>query len=114
MMNNSIESPRPFGATLRDLLSDRDVTTRMGNPDWAGFVQLLPSIHYETPRKAVAREMHPAPKIIEAVGDALRVPPEAFVEYRLWTARRGFDPQEVGFEQAARNLAASDSKPGSR
>ena len=29
-----------------------------------------------------------------------------FVEYRVYLAQRDFDPREVGFEQAVRNLRA--------
>ena len=32
---------RSFGVHLRDLLLEKGVTTRIGNPDWAGFAQLL-------------------------------------------------------------------------
>jgi hypothetical protein len=103
-MQDHTNAPRPFGAVLRDLLLYRGVTTRMGNPDWAGFAQQLSGIHYETLRKAVVGERQPAPKLVEAVSDALGVEPDAFVEYRLWDARRRLDPQEVGLEQAMKNL----------
>jgi hypothetical protein len=105
-MIEKANATRPFGAALRDLLLERRITTRMGNPDWAGFAQQLPGIHYETLRKAVVGERPPAPKVVEAVSDALSVAPEEFTEYRLWTARRQLDPQEVGLEQAVRNLEA--------
>jgi hypothetical protein len=82
----------------------------MGNPDWAGFAQQLAGIHYETLRQAVTGERHPAPKVIEAVSDALSIPPETFIEYRLWRARRAFDPNELSLEEAARNLAALDGR----
>jgi hypothetical protein len=99
---------RPFGGVLRDLLLDKEVTTPMGNPDWAGFAQQLPGIHYETLRKAVTGERPPAPKVIEAVSDALSVSPETFVEYKLWVARRTLDPHEVGLDEAVRNLTRLD------
>jgi hypothetical protein len=99
---------RPFGATLRDLLLENEVTTPMGNPDWAGFAQQLPGIHYETLRKAVTGDRQPAPKVIEAVSDALSIPPATFVEYKLWVARRALDPNEVGLEEAVRNLVLLD------
>jgi hypothetical protein len=108
-----INTPRPFGATLRDLLLEKDVTTPMGNPDWAGFAQQLPGIHYETLRKAVTGDRHPAPKVIEAVSDALSVSPETFVEYRLWVARRMLDQNEVGLDEALRNLEAKTISAGS-
>jgi hypothetical protein len=104
---NDMNARRRFGAVLRDLLIAKGVTTRMGNPDWTGFSQQLPEIHYETLRKAVVGERHPAAKVVEAVSDALGVDPETFVEYRLWQARRRLDPQEVGLDEALRNLSCS-------
>ena len=95
---------RPFGDVLRGLLVDHGVTTRIGNPDWVGFAKQLDNIHYETLRKAVVAERQPAPKVIEAVSDALSVAPETFAEYRLWQARRLLDPQEVGLNEAVRSL----------
>jgi hypothetical protein len=94
-----------FGATLRSLLIEKGVTTPMGNPDWAGFSQLLDGVHYETLRKAVTGDRAPAKKLIEAVSDALVVPPETFVEYRMMEVQRHFDPKEVGAETALANLA---------
>jgi hypothetical protein len=99
-------SRKTFGVALRDLLIEREVTTPMGNPDWAGLAQMMDGIHYETLRKAVTGERHPAPKVIEAVSDALGVRPEFFAEYRLWKAQRQFDPREVGLDTALKNLQA--------
>jgi hypothetical protein len=98
--------PQPFGRTLRDLLIAKDVTTRNGNPDWAGFCQLLDGVSYETLRKAVTGDREPTPKIIEAVADAMSVEPETFFEYQLLDAQRRFDWREVGFDVAVANLAA--------
>jgi hypothetical protein len=101
---NDMNAPRRFGAVLRDLLIAKGVTTRMGNPDWTGFSQQLPKIHYETLRKAGVGERYPAPKLIDAVCDALSVEPSTFIEYRLTQVQTRFDPREVGFELAVRNL----------
>jgi hypothetical protein len=95
---------QPFGRTLRDLLIAEEVTTRNGNPDWAGFCQQLDGISYESLRKAVTSERSPTLKIIEAVSDALSVEPSSFVEYRLLRAQRQFDWREVGFDNAVANL----------
>jgi hypothetical protein len=108
-MKSSSQPSRPFGIALRDLLIAHGVTTTMGNPDWAGFVQQLPGVHYETLRKAVTGERYPAAKVIEAVSDALSVEPDTFAEYRLWRAQRQFDPKEVGLERALKNLDAWDA-----
>jgi hypothetical protein len=95
---------QPFGIALRDLLLAHGVTTPMGNPDWAGFAQQLPGIHYETLRKAVTGDRYPAARIIEAVSDALPVKPATFAEYRLWVVQRQFDPNVVGLERALMNV----------
>jgi hypothetical protein len=97
-------STKLFGVALRDLLIEREVTTPMGNPDWAGFAQLLPDIQYESLRKAVTGERIPSPKIIEAVSDALSIDPTAFVEYRLQAAQRAFDPRVVSLDSALATL----------
>jgi hypothetical protein len=99
---------QPFGIALRDLLMAHGVTTRIGNPDWAGFAQRLPGIHYETLRKAVTGERYPAAKIIEAVSDVLGVEPATFAEYRLWVVQRQFDPNTVGLERALKNVRRLD------
>lgn len=97
---------RPFGAVVRDLLIERDITTGMGNPNWSGFAQQLEGILYETLRKAVTGERWPSAKIMEAVANALDVEPTIFWEYQLWLAQRAFDPREVGEDQAMKNLEA--------
>ena len=96
--------PRSFGTVVRDLLIEQDRTTPLGNPDWAAFAKVLPGISYESLRKAVTGERDPSPKIMETVATALDVDPGRFVEYRLWQARRRFDPAEVGSAAALRNL----------
>lgn len=109
-----ISRPQPFGRTLRDLLIAKDVTTRNGNPDWAGFCQLLDGISYETLRKAVTAERAPTLKIMEAVADALSVEPETFIEYQLLEAQRQFDWREVGFDAALQNLRRWESMDSPR
>ena len=94
---------KPFGAAVRDLLTEKEITTRLGNPDWAGFAQLLEGISYETLRKAVVGERSPAAKVMEGVADALDVDPTVFVEYQVLAAQRDFDPREVGLDAALTN-----------
>ena len=72
---------QPFGRVLRDLLITKDVTTRNGNPDWAGFCQQLDGISYETLRKAVTGDRQPHLALMESVSDALSVPRTTFVEF---------------------------------
>jgi transcriptional regulator with XRE-family HTH domain len=97
-------SERPFGAALRELLTEADITTPIGNPDWAGFAKRA-GVNYESLRKSVAGERPMPPReLIVAVAGELAVDPLYFVEYRLMEARRRFDPREVGYEEAVRNL----------
>jgi hypothetical protein len=96
---------RTFGIVLRELLIERHITTKLGNPDWSTFARTLRDIHYETLRKAVAGERPVAPKVIEAVARKLRVEPVRFAEYRLWQVRKTFDPGSVGIDAALENLA---------
>jgi hypothetical protein len=103
---------RPFGVVLRDLLIEEEITTRLGNPDWAGFARTLPGIHYETLRKAVAAERPVAPKIVEVVARKLGVDPTTFADYRLWQVRTTFDPGSVGIETALENLARWEGELG--
>jgi hypothetical protein len=101
---------RTFGIVLRDLLIERQITTRLGNPDWLGFSKKVPGVHYESLRKAVARDREVTPKIIEAVAKTLAVDSELFAEYRLWQVRRRFDPVAVGLDAALENLALWESE----
>lgn len=100
----SAGKPRPFGAVVRDLLIEKDITTALGNPNWRAFAGTLGGIQYESLRKAATGERWPSPKIMEAVADKLGVSPTVFWEYQLWAAQRNFDPREVGEEQAFENL----------
>lgn len=103
---SAVSKPRPFGAIVRDLLIERDFVTGMGNPNWSGFAAQLEGVNYESLRKAVTGDRHPAPKIMEAVATSLGVDPSIFWEYRLYEAQKQFDPKVVGEEQALANLQA--------
>lgn len=52
----------------------KEITTRLGNPDWAGFAQLLEGVSYETLRKAVVGERSPARKLMDGQRRARRRP----------------------------------------
>lgn len=84
---------------------EHDYATLGGKPNWRAFAAELDSIHYETLRKAVAGERRPSQALLEECARVLRLRPEHFLEYRLYLARRDFDPDAVGFDRAARNLA---------
>lgn len=106
MMAAAIETTKPFGPALNELLRDTEFTTQTGNPNIAAFVDTLDGVHYETLRKAMAGERTPTPHIIEEVSRALRIKPDYFLEYRLHLAQRQFDPREVGMQAALDNLTA--------
>ena len=92
---------KPFGVVLRELLIERGVTTKVGNPSWTRFASSLKTMQYETLRKAVAGERRPTSQLMQEAAEALGVDPaEVFAEYRLWAARREFDPSEVGVARA--------------
>ncbi len=93
-----------FGQVLRDLLQERGIVTRIGNPNWSEFARDLAGVHYETLRKAVTGDRRPLPELMTACAQALDVEPTVFPEYRLWQAQRLFDPREVGSEAAMENL----------
>lgn len=96
-------SRRPFGAALRELLVEQDITTPIGNPDWAGFAGRL-GVNYESLRKAVAGERQPPRALMETVAGELGVDARYFVEYRALLARERYDIGTVGFEEALKNL----------
>jgi hypothetical protein len=104
------QTDRRFGVALRDLvlaLNDERFLTPSGNVNWLEFVkaEMEPrGVKYETLRKAVAQERAPGATLIERVADAIGVKPEYFSEYRLAQALRSFDPAEVGYDKAMKNL----------
>lgn len=97
---------KPFGIAVRDLLIERGYVTAMGNPNWAQFALELPTLHYETLRKAVTGDRAPAEKVMIEVGAALGIDPNEFYEYALLQAQKQFDPREVGEDAALANLEA--------
>lgn len=95
---------RLFGAVVRDLLIEKEITTPMGNPNWSAFALELQDVQYESLRKAVTGERRPSPKIMKEVARVLNVEPTEFYEYQLWLVQRAFDPDEVGEDTAFANL----------
>jgi transcriptional regulator with XRE-family HTH domain len=100
--------PPQFGATLRALLINAGIVTRMGNPDWTGLVRQMQGVNYESLRKAVVGERPPSGKIMIAAAEALGVEPTIFIEYRLLEARRSLDPDYVGWRAATKALERYD------
>ncbi|HKU56521.1 MAG TPA: hypothetical protein VJP41_05825 [Gaiellaceae bacterium] len=97
-------NPPQFGATLRALLINAGIVTRMGNPDWTGLVRQMHGVNYESLRKAVVGERPPSEKIMRAVSQALDIEPTVFVEYQLLQARLALDPDQAGWESATKAL----------
>lgn len=95
---------KPFPAALDDLLRERGYTTKLGHVNYSDFARHMEGFHYETLRKVLVGERGLYPPLIEAVAKALEVDPSYFAEYRLWQARRMFDVNEVGRDEAMRNL----------
>jgi transcriptional regulator with XRE-family HTH domain len=93
-----------FPVALRELLIEHDYSTASGNPNWTAFAEELRGVHYETLRRAAAGERSPSARLIEECARALRLPPDYFLEYRLYLAQRNFDPKAVGLERAVENL----------
>jgi transcriptional regulator with XRE-family HTH domain len=92
-----------FGRALRELLEEANITTPIGNPDWAGFAKRIDT-NYESLRKAVAGERQPPRVLMELVADELNVDARYFAEYRLLVSRELFDPAKVGLDEALANL----------
>lgn len=104
------QTEKRFGIALRDLvlaLDDQRFLTPNGNVNWMEFVHetMEPlGVKYETLRKAIAGERTPSVSLMEMCAKALGIKPEFFGEYRLAQALHAFDPTEVGYEEAMKNL----------
>ena len=55
-------------------------------------------------QRMASEETVPRPKAMEAIARFFGEDPRCFVEYRMWLIRRDYDPEEVGFTEALRNL----------
>jgi hypothetical protein len=103
-------NPPGFGVTVRTLLIDAGIVTRMGNPDWTALARKMRGVNYESLRKAVVGERAPSEKIMLATAQALGVKPTIFAEYRLLMARRSLDPDHVGWSAATKVLNRWEAK----
>lgn len=101
-----METTKPFRLALRDLVIEHGFATRTGNANWSAFAAQLRELHYETLRRVVAGDRAPSTRLMEACARVLDIPPEYFLEYRVYLAQRDFDPGTVGIEQALLNLEA--------
>lgn len=102
----AIETTKPFGDALRELVLESDYATQTGVANWTAFAAHLHGLHYETLRRAVSGERRPSVRLLEACARVLSLRPEYFLEYRLHKAQRDFDPDAVGVKRARENLEA--------
>ena len=103
-MPASSVSNKPFGDALRELMGKRGLTYRElaqrtraldGRGMTHAHINMLANGHDR-----------PSTRAMELIARACGVAPDYFAEYRLVTAMRELDPDEVGFEQALENLNA--------
>jgi len=103
---NGAPADGTFQTVLRRELEARGITNRLGSPNWIAYAELVDGYQYETLRKALVGDRQPTPALMEACAKALDLEPTVFLEYRVWDAKRQFDPREVGMAQALKNLEA--------
>lgn len=105
-----MKSNKPFRKAVFLLLDMEDISIRemirrgekrSDSPRTMGAVQPV-----------LAGKAEPSIGLIEFVAEALRVDPETFAEYRMWQARRLFDPTDpdTGFDKALKNLTALEQR----
>ena len=98
-----------FHRVLHDAVQDEGQHLRRnGNVNWASWA-IDNNVDYEALRKAITNERRPSQKIMEQCARTVGLNPQAFLEYRLFEARRALDPGEVGIDAAADALAAFES-----
>lgn len=97
-------SRKPLPQTLRALMEEQDVSLRevvrrtKRQSGWGSPHGVSLLLH---------GELRPTPEAMEHLARAFQVKPEVFAEYRLAMERRRFDPDQVGFKAALRNLEKS-------
>jgi transcriptional regulator with XRE-family HTH domain len=97
-------SDKPFGESLRALMSERGLTYR----SLAEVTRRLDGRGMTHAHINMLANGHDKPSIraMELIAEACEVSPGYFAEYRLATAMRELDPEVVGLEQALENLNA--------
>lgn len=96
-----MKSYKPFPETMQMLLEMEGISGRELSK--RGVRHGLDLSHSTISRMAKG-EVPAAPHHMESIARTLGILPETFAEYRLWQARRQYDPAEVPFETAIRNL----------
>lgn len=100
----SQHSEKPFGESLRRLMSERNLTYR-GLADAIGELDERGMTHAHINMLANGHD-RPSVRAMELIAKACGVEPDYFAEYRLAVAMRELDPEEVGLERALENLNA--------
>lgn len=105
----AVSTTVPFAERLRQLAADKGVSVERAWARASSADSTGPSL--SALRKVMAGQRSLKPELMEAMATALGVQPTEFVEYRLWLARRLFDPEEVegGLEEAVANLSRLDA-----
>jgi transcriptional regulator with XRE-family HTH domain len=97
-------SDKPFGEALRTLMSESGATYRSlaeatreidGKGMTHAHINMLANGHDK-----------PSMRAMQLIAEACGVQPQYFAQYRLATAMRELDPDEVGLAQALENLNA--------
>jgi len=103
-----MRSNRPFRETVAHLMEMSDISRRE---------LVRRGKRHERPmslgavNSVLRGDAKPSIGVIEFVAAALLIEPETFAEYRMWQARRLFDPtdDDVGFDMALKNLQALEA-----
>jgi transcriptional regulator with XRE-family HTH domain len=98
------QSSQPFGESLRALMQARGMTYR-GLADAIGEIDAKGMTHAHLNMLANGHDK-PSTRAMDLIARACGVEPDYFAEYRLAEAMRELDPDEVGLEQALKNLNA--------
>ena len=97
-------STEPFGQALRALMEENGLTYR-GLADAIRELDDRGMTHAHLNMLANGHDK-PSMRAMELIARACGVGPDYFAEYRLATAMRELDPNEVGLDQALKNLNA--------
>lgn len=98
------QSDKPFGDSLRLLMRERGLTYR-GLADAIGALDERGMTHAHINMLANGHD-RPSIRAMELIARACEVDPSYFAEYRLATAMRELDPEEVGLDRALQTLNA--------
>jgi len=104
-----MRSNKKFQETVKELMNLADVSQRELVRRGSRHVDRPLTMGAVNP--VLRGDADPSIGVMEFIAAALLVEPETFAEYRMWQARRLFDPtdEEVGFDTALKNLQALEA-----